>query len=360
MENIKLIKVFVDGKYSANFKITRKTMIGKMKNVLFENYKNFQEIQLFFNKNTFMKDINTSECDNIDFENLYEKIEDGKIFLTSSNILKFNNGICDAIKGDGNKCNYKIKNNGKCGIHIKNNAIIIKEFDISESDNTNFENAYEKIEDNKGICDAIKGDGYKCTYKIKNNGKCGIHKNNKNDKFNHLGVNVIYTIGHSNHNIEHFIKMLKVYNITNLIDVRSIPKSRKNPHFASIALKLLLKNEGIKYTYIEKLGGFRKPSKISINLGWKNLSFRNYADHMQTREFSQGLEQLEEIAKNEKVAYMCSEAVPWRCHRSLISDALKNKGWNVCNIMNCNSETCHKYTSFLKIEDEKLTYPAYK
>lgn len=207
------------------------------------------------------------------------------------------------------------------------------------------------------ICVAIKGNGDKCTYKSKVGDKCGMHSKVKKTYEIDFTHKHIFTVGHSTHDIALFIKMLKINNIVILVDVRSVPKSRKNPQYGNKNLKLSLKEANIKYKYIEKLGGFRKPTKDSINTGWKHKSFRAYADYMMTSSFQEGLKELESLAETKKVAYMCSESVPWRCHRSLISDALKTKGWQVGHIMTCSSISCHQTTSFLKIDNDVLTYP---
>ena len=167
----------------------------------------------------------------------------------------------------------------------------------------------------------------------------------------------IFTIGHSTRSIEEFTELVRTYNIQEVVDVRSIPKSRHNPQFNEETLKQSLQLAHIRYRGLEKLGGLRHSKKDSINLGWHNTSFRGFADYMATMEFSEGLEALIKIARVRGVAIMCAEAVPWRCHRSLIADALTKKGWLVRDIMSLTSATKHRLTPFLKIKEGLLIYP---
>ena len=167
----------------------------------------------------------------------------------------------------------------------------------------------------------------------------------------------IYTIGHSTRSIEEFTELLKIHGIKEIVDVRSIPKSRHNPQFNEETLKQSLQLAHIRYRRLEKLGGLRHSKKDSINLGWHNVSFRGFADYMATPEFSEGLEALMKTASKRETAIMCAEAVPWRCHRSLIADALIKKGWLVQNIMSRTSATKHTLTPFLKIKRGQLVYP---
>jgi uncharacterized protein (DUF488 family) len=170
-------------------------------------------------------------------------------------------------------------------------------------------------------------------------------------------MHTIYTIGHSTRTIEQFIALLKAHNIEELVDVRTIPKSRHNPQFGSEELADSLQQAGIAYKHLAKLGGLRHASKDSINLGWQNTSFRGFADYMATPEFRAGLDELQAIAVKKTVAIMCAEAVPWRCHRSLIADALAVEGWQVLHIQSRKTASAHQLTTFLKVQDEKLTYP---
>ena len=136
--------------------------------------------------------------------------------------------------------------------------------------------------------------------------------------------------------------------------------SSYNPQFNSGTLQLSLKKEHIRYKHLKKLGGLRHSKKDSINLGWRNVSFRGFADYMATPEFSEGLEILMKEASKRNTAIMCAEAVPWRCHRSLIADALIKKGWLVRDIMSRTSATKHRLTPFLKVRKGQLIYPAPK
>lgn len=151
--------------------------------------------------------------------------------------------------------------------------------------------------------------------------------------------------------------MLKAYGVREIVDIRSIPKSRHNPQFNEDSLKGSLKTERILYKHLKKLGGLRHAKKDSVNLGWNNSSFRGFADYMATQEFSAGLEKLAEISNKKITAIMCAEAVPWRCHRSLVADALVKKGWLVRNIMSVKTAERHKLTPFLKIKKGQLVYP---
>lgn len=168
---------------------------------------------------------------------------------------------------------------------------------------------------------------------------------------------VIFTIGHSTHPIGEFVELLQAHGIKEIVDVRSIPKSRHNPQFNSETLKESLQRAHIRYTHVQKLGGLRHTTKDSLNLGWRNASFRGFADYMATPEFSEGLESLIKIASLRETTIMCAEAVPWRCHRSLIADALTKRGWAVKDIMSRTSATKHRLTPFLKVRQGQLVYP---
>ena len=166
----------------------------------------------------------------------------------------------------------------------------------------------------------------------------------------------IWTIGHSTRTIEHFIAMLRSFKIEQVADIRSFPGSRRYPHFNKEALEISLPANGIGYMHLKDLGGRRPAKTDSINTGWRNAAFRGFADYMQTDNFKKGIEQLEEIALQKITAYMCSEAVWWRCHRSLVSDLLKLNGWNVYHIMEIGKAEEHTYTQPAKIIDGKLSY----
>ncbi len=171
---------------------------------------------------------------------------------------------------------------------------------------------------------------------------------------------LIYTIGHSTHPIDEFIDLIKTYKIKQLIDVRTIAKSRHNPQFNEENLSKSLKNAKIIYSRNEGLGGLRSTKKDSINVGWRNASFRGYADYMQSEEFSAALELLIKAAEKKMTVIMCAEVLPWRCHRSMIADALIKKKWEVRDIMNKTSAQIHKLTSFAKTKKGKLYYPEIK
>jgi len=155
----------------------------------------------------------------------------------------------------------------------------------------------------------------------------------------------IYTIGHSTHPIAHFIAMLQSFDIKILADIRSMPGSNRHPQFNQDALSRSLQAAGIKYVHMPGLGGRRKPRPDSVNTAWHNKAFMGYADYMETAEFKAAIEQLEQIALKERLVYMCSEAVWWRCHRSLVSDYLKVHGWEVLHIMEIGKSTEHPYSS---------------
>jgi uncharacterized protein (DUF488 family) len=169
---------------------------------------------------------------------------------------------------------------------------------------------------------------------------------------------MVFTIGHSTRSIETFIDMLKAHGVQRLVDVRTIPRSRHNPQFNRDALPETLLQAGIGYTHMEELGGLRHARKDSLNTGWHNPSFRGFADYMQTPGFEDGLKTLIQAAKREQVAIMCAEAVPWRCHRSLIGDALEVRGIAVEDIMSSTRTQAHELTSFAMVEGSHVTYPA--
>ncbi len=161
----------------------------------------------------------------------------------------------------------------------------------------------------------------------------------------------VYTIGHSTRPLTEFIEILDQYTIKKIIDIRTIPKSRHNPQFNTDHLKKLLKSH---YVHIKGLGGLRHPKKDSINQGWHNSSFRGFADYMQTKEFAGSLARLIKYAQKNPVVIMCAEAVPWRCHRSLIGDALLIHGIDVVDIFSQTACKPHTLTSFARVS---ITYP---
>jgi len=169
---------------------------------------------------------------------------------------------------------------------------------------------------------------------------------------------MILTIGHSTRSIGTFIQMLQAYGVKRIVDVRTIPRSRHNPQFNRDVLPWTLLQAGIVYTHVEELGGLRHARKDSLNTGWHNASFRGFADYMQTPEFRTGINALIQAAQLEQVAIMCAEAVPWRCHRSLIGDALLASDIVVEDIMSENRMQPHELTSFAKVNGADVTYPA--
>lgn len=169
-------------------------------------------------------------------------------------------------------------------------------------------------------------------------------------------MNTIYTIGHSTHPIEEFIAMLQSCGVRQLVDIRSLPGSRKFPQYDQDQLKASLSAQGIHYIYKEELGGRRKVRPDSKNTRWRNLSFRGYADYMETDAFKEAAAELEKIATEVPTAYMCAEAVWWRCHRSLVSDYLKARGWNVLHIMGIGKTKEHTYTSPAQVNGVHVSY----
>jgi len=167
----------------------------------------------------------------------------------------------------------------------------------------------------------------------------------------------IFTVGHSTLPIERFMQLLKTYGVECLLDIRTVPKSRHNPQFNGEALGKSLAEAGIDYRALSSLGGLRHARKDSPNTGWRNKSFRGYADHMQTPEFQEGLRDLIETGRKARVAIMCAEAVPWRCHRSLVADALNARGIPVVEILSETSHRMHKLTPFAHVEGNQVSYP---
>ena len=168
---------------------------------------------------------------------------------------------------------------------------------------------------------------------------------------------VIFTIGHSTRPIEEFIELLRANHIRQLVDIRTIPKSRRNPQFSAENLSVSLGEAGIEYTHLKALGGLRRPRPDSVNTGWRNASFRGYADYMQTPEFEAALDRTIDLARQKPAALMCAEAVPWRCHRSLVSDALVVRGIEVREIVSRSAPNEHKLNAFARVTGRKITYP---
>jgi uncharacterized protein (DUF488 family) len=169
-------------------------------------------------------------------------------------------------------------------------------------------------------------------------------------------VREIFSVGHSTRSAEEFVEILTAHGVEVLVDVRSFPGSRRLPQFNRAALAESLATVGIDYKHEPRLGGRRTPRKDSHNTAWKNASFRAYADHMETEEFRKGVEDLLELASECRVAYMCAEALWWRCHRSLISDYLKASGHTVIHLIDKTKTEEHPFTSAARIVDGHLSY----
>jgi uncharacterized protein (DUF488 family) len=167
----------------------------------------------------------------------------------------------------------------------------------------------------------------------------------------------LYTVGHSTRSTEDFIRLLRAHGIERLADVRTIPRSRHNPQFNSDALERSLREAGIAYAPLPRLGGLRKPRKDSPNLGWRHSGFRGYADYMETPEFEAGLGELLAMAEGARTAVMCAEAVWWRCHRSVLADALLARGITVLHILHEKKVEPHRFTRFALVEGTRVTYP---
>jgi uncharacterized protein (DUF488 family) len=169
----------------------------------------------------------------------------------------------------------------------------------------------------------------------------------------------VFTIGHSTRTLDEFTELLQTYQITLLIDVRTVPHSRHNPQFNKEALPDHLKPLNIKYIHLPEIGGLRHPTRNSINLALENASFRGYADYMQTKEFTDALLKILALARENRVALMCAEALPWRCHRSLIADALVARHIRVQHIISKTGTVAHELNEMAHIEGTKVTYPLY-
>jgi uncharacterized protein (DUF488 family) len=168
---------------------------------------------------------------------------------------------------------------------------------------------------------------------------------------------LVLTIGHSTHPIVEFIRLLQAHGATLVVDVRTVPRSRHNPQFNKASLPDSLKKAGLGYVHLPGLGGLRHAKHDSPNAGWRNASFRGYADYMQTPEFEQSLEDVVHLAAQDRIALMCAEAVPWRCHRSLIADALLVRGIRTEDIMSATRRQVHTLTPFATVRGIAITYP---
>ena len=170
-------------------------------------------------------------------------------------------------------------------------------------------------------------------------------------------ADAVFTVGHSNRSLEEFAQLLRPYAIECVADIRTIPRSRHNPQFNADALGPALREHGVDYVALPALGGLRHTHKDSPNTGWRNTSFRGYADYMLTAEFAGGLGELVALSRGMRTAIMCAEAVPWRCHRSLVADALLVEGIPVIEIMSPTNWREHKITPFAQVLGESITYP---
>ena len=168
----------------------------------------------------------------------------------------------------------------------------------------------------------------------------------------------LYTIGHSTRSLEELALLLRTFDVSLLADIRTIPRSRHNPQFNGDTLPSSLRRRHLRYTHLPLLGGLRRASKESLNTGWRNASFRGFADYMMTDEFEAGLSDLRALTANGTVALMCAEAVPWRCHRSMVADALVARGAHVEHITGSSRSTPHRLTPFAKVQATRVTYPA--
>jgi uncharacterized protein (DUF488 family) len=187
--------------------------------------------------------------------------------------------------------------------------------------------------------DGLAGKGYSSLRKIK------------------VEMPAVFTIGHSTRTWKEFLEILRAHGIERVIDVRSIPRSRHNPQFNRESLRTKLRAARISYVHLRKLGGLRHARRDSPNLGWRNTSFRGFADYMQTSEFDAGLQRLIKLTGQKRSALMCAEAVPWRCHRSLVGDALTVRGIRVEDIMSKTRCQLHSVTSFGRVLGNRITYP---
>ena len=173
----------------------------------------------------------------------------------------------------------------------------------------------------------------------------------------HWPDGTIFTVGHSTLPIDRFVALLGVYRIEHVVDVRTVPRSRHNPQFNADALATSLPAAGIAYTGMSALGGLRSPRKDSPNTGWRNKSFQGYADYMQTEPFQRAVEELIAMGRRQRTVIMCAEAVPWRCHRSLVADALEVRGVPAVEILSETSWRMHKLTPFARVDGLSVTYP---
>ena len=167
----------------------------------------------------------------------------------------------------------------------------------------------------------------------------------------------VLTVGHSTRALEEVVALLKQNQVAELWDVRTVPGSRRVPHFSAASLAAELPRHGIAYRHVKELGGLRKPRPDSANTAWRNQAFQGYADYMQTPEFAAALEELVAAQEGRRLAVMCAEAVPWRCHRSLLADALLARGVEVLDIIDEHPAKPHRITPFAAVAEGRVTYP---
>lgn len=169
-------------------------------------------------------------------------------------------------------------------------------------------------------------------------------------------MGTVLSVGHSNRSFDDFVELLRAHGVKRVVDVRRFPASRANPQFDKAALARRLPARGIRYRHLEALGGRRKPKKDSPNRAWRNAAFRGYADYMETSEFRKALAALRALARKERTAFLCAEALPWRCHRSLIADALTAWGFDVEHLLSSTSARTHRRPPFARLRGRTLTY----
>ena len=182
----------------------------------------------------------------------------------------------------------------------------------------------------------------------------------KADKLPKGQKQTIFTIGHSTRTFNQFVEFLQAHGIERVIDIRTIPRSRRNPQYSLDTLEPALEAAGINYVHLKELGGLRRPKPDSKNVGWRNASFRGYADFMATPEFEIALSRAIKLSQSRPSALVCAESVPWRCHRSLVADALTARKFAVKHIMSANIANEHELTPFAQVRGEKITYPSEK
>ena len=170
---------------------------------------------------------------------------------------------------------------------------------------------------------------------------------------------VVLTMGHSTRTLEEFVQLLEVYVVTLVVDVRTVPRSRHNPQFNKETLPDSLKHYGVLYIHMPEIGGLRHPKHESVNTAWQNSGFRGYADYMQTQEFTDSLLKIVALARENRLALMCAEALPWRCHRNLLSDALVIRHIKVEHIISKDSVINHVVNELAQVEGTKITYPLF-